>query len=218
VVAAQVDSFLDRQQDISVPIAQVIQAIPGIRARLIKGQVAQPERKQPAFDAPAQAPRSGIITPENCYSLIMLEIQQTGFGGSVGFHCAMPVQVVGRDVQDRRHVRGAAHLVELEAGDFQDGQIVGLHLVHVVDQRVADVAANESGRGTGDRGRKVGSRSPVSGRHTGLCHLTDQRGCRGLSRRTGDTDRFAGGDFQEDLGVVRERNATSLGLAHDRQR
>ena len=36
-----------------------------------------------------------------------------------------------------------AHLVELETGDFQNGEIVGFHFVHIIDERVADVSADK---------------------------------------------------------------------------
>ena len=76
-----------------------------------------------------------------------------------------------------------------------------LHLVHVIDQRVPNVAAG------------VYTIAIGSG-----CHLPNQ-GCSGrLARRAGNADGLAGHHFHEDLCVVRKWNPTLNGLSHNGKR
>ena len=90
----------------------------------------------------------------------------------------------------------------MEAGNFEDRQVGRLHLIHVVDERVADVAANpdfgvfSAGIGLGD--------TPHNG------------GCGGFARRAGDAERAAGNHFHEHLGVVGKRQSAFGGFDHQR--
>ena len=179
---------------------------------------------------PCQVPGPWVIAPQNRHILFLLQAQDVGLGGGISRHAAMPVKVIGRNIQDRRHFQRACRILDacpiLDAGRILDGgrikdgghdlklkarklhhhQVIRPDLVQHRNQRRANVAAHPhpapSGEGRGER----------HGRHP-----SHQASGGGFSRGAGDANRPAGAGFQKYLRVVRERDAAPPRLNHQRQ-
>ena len=155
---------------------------------------AEPERMKFADGFASQVPRACIVTAKHCCILCGLKFKDARFGGCVSLHAAMPVQMIGCEIQDSSHIGRNDHLFQLEAGYFKNGKVARLHFIHVIDQRIADVASN------------VGMLA------IGLfCHLPYQRGGGGFACRTGDADRLTRYGFHKNLRVVGKRHVALQG-------
>ena len=119
--------------------------------------------------------------------------------GGVLAEVRVPVQVVGREVQQRRDPRvERLGRLELEAADFDDvDRLVGRR-VHLRRKRVADVPGH---------GRRQPSRRE---------HPADQRRGRGLPLRAGDRDDPAAQQARRQLDLAGDRNLRAAGPRQDR--
>jgi len=83
-----------------------------------------------ALGAAGQRVRSGIVGIEDAEIGCVLILENAGFGFDVGFEGAVAVEMIRRDIEDRRN-EGAKRLdsFELKAGDFEDYERLGRGLV-----------------------------------------------------------------------------------------
>ena len=187
------------------PSSRYISLLAGkVGACLARGRRPQPEGDQPPAQlaGPGQVPGPGVVAAEDGHVGGGLEIQDARLGRGVSLHAAVAVEVVGRDVENGRHLRRAGHQFELEAGQLEDDQVARLDLVQMVDERQADVPAHPG------LARRLDAR---------LGHAPNQAGGGGLAGRTGDAHHRAGDLVHEDLRVVGQRDAAALRFLQDGQ-
>ena len=89
-----------------------------------------------------QAQRTGIVSVQDGDIIYMLVLEDVRFGGSVGSHSFMSIQMVGGDVEYHRDMRGNIHQFQLEAGKFNYSPIFGLNIFQVLDQWESDIPAD----------------------------------------------------------------------------
>ena len=118
--------------------------------------------------------------------------------GSLGLHILVKilvvVQMIGRQIGDRRNVRRVLHAHQLERGQLHDCKVVLCHRVHAGEQGRADIAAE------------------MHGIARVLQNLTDERGGRGLAVRAGDADDRTRADREEKLHLAGDLRAVCARL------
>ncbi len=101
---------------------------------------------------------------------------------------AVPIEVVGGDVGVHGHRRAARERRQLQLGQLDDDAVPGRELEQALDQRHADVAAQDG------RMHRVGSE-----------HRVAQRGGGGLALGPGDADRGRRAQAQEQVRLAHQR-------------
>ena len=105
----------------------------------------------------------------------------------------MLIQMIGRKVGDHRHIRAAAHTVQLERTQLQHGHIPLLDLPRLAQQRVADVSAQMH---------------VITG---SFQQLGNDGGGSGLAIAAGDGDDGAGTEGHEHLHLAGHKAAPGFG-------
>ena len=141
-----------------------------------------------------QRARDLVVQIEHQTVALLLAAVDRGLGLHIFVKVLVVVQMVGRQVGDRRHMGRMLHAHQLEGGQLDDGQILGLHLAHAGQQRRADVAAQ------------------MHGIARVLEDLADERGRGGLAVRAGDADDRAGADREKQLHLAGDLRAVLLRL------
>ena len=153
-----------------------------------------------------------IIGVEDHYAVRLEMAEEVGLRQDIVGHRWMPVQMVGRYIENGGHVR--AQLVHRSVGDFRVEQfelkaaqlehdhVICLDRVEAVQKRCTDVAADVDGMGVSDGF---------------LQHFSDER-CRcGFAAAAGDGDDRAGGQLHCEQAVVAQRDAASNGILDERR-
>ena len=143
--------------------------------------------------------RGGIVEVEDRDVLGALPGEEIPLRGVVGGACVVDVQVILAGERHDRHLRAAPERLELERGELEHNQIVRAEPVHLVEDGVADVAAEQD---------------VTAGR---LEHRCDERGGRRLPLRAGDPDDRRGAEPEEELHLAPHRHAALGGTAERRR-
>ena len=152
-----------------------------------------------------------VVRVEHDHSLGGQVAQQVELGGSIGRHARMPIQMVGRHIQDGAHRRTHGGQVapshrrveefQLETAQLQDDAISRPDRIQTVDQRRADVAAD------------------MDGQPTGRQHLADQCGRGRLAaaarERNDRPEAPCLGQLEGQQAVVAQWNSACHRLLHD---
>ena len=147
---------------------------------------------------PANLYRSLIIPVQDGIVALILESKDAGFCVCIGFHGAMPVEMIRGDIQNSGDIRRNGHLFQLKTGNFHDDQVVFSHLSTIGDQWIANIAANpDFVRGEANPSFAI---------------RAYQRGGGGFPGRTGDTDHLAGNFFHKYLGIIRDPDPAAIGF------
>ena len=147
-------------------------------------------------------PRAGVVVvgAQDAGVARILEAHDVGLRRGVVAHRRVAIQMIWRDVQKRRNGRRAGEELQLEARELHHDFVARPDLPQLVEQRCADVAAHVH-------------------RETGRCeHQPDERGRRGLARRSGDADDRHRAIAQRQLTIVAQPDAARDGGLHDRDR
>ena len=147
-----------------------------------------------ARGASTEHERLGLIGIQHAPVAGALVGEDARLGPGVAVEVGMPIQMVGRQVEQRRNPRmeGVGRL-ELEAAGFDDMQRVGCGRGHVRAERHADVAAHQ---------HRVAR---------GLEHLADERRGRRLPLRAGDGDEAALQPTRGQLQFADDRHTSRAG-------
>ncbi len=132
-----------------------------------------------------------------------LKIQNVFLGGGVGFHRAVPVQMVWRNVGDASHMRAARHQLKLKRGQLHHHKIGGAHFGRHANERVANVATHPHF-------------APFAAKAV-IEHLAHQRGGGGFARAARDARDWRGAHIKKDLRIVAQQNVAPFGLQHNGQ-
>ena len=148
----------------------------------------------------AQAAGDRVIVAKDGHVGRALALEDARLGGGVGFHRAVPVQVVGRHIEHGGHGGAGCHQLELEAAQLHHDDVLRGDARQGVQQHVADVAAD-----VGRPARRA-------------AHRASQRGGGRLARAAGNAQHRGRAPLQEQLGIVGDGHAAPEGFLHDRQR
>ena len=148
----------------------------------------------------AHAAGVGVVVAEDGAIVRALMAVDMRFGRDVRLHRPVPIQVVGRHVQHRRHRRTDRHQFQLKAAQFHHHQVGGRNLRQHVQQHRADVAPDE----------RAPSRRAA--------HRAGERGGGGFARAARDAQHRRGAALQEKLRVVGHAHTAPLRFLHNRQR
>ena len=180
----------------------------GRRGRHPPGRGARPVGDDPAVDHPEpagqrrvaavrdrRAPADGrvrrddrVLDVEHERAVGIDQLGEPALDPAIALERPVPVEVVRGDIGVDRHGRAARQGRQLQLGQLVDDAMVGRQLEQALDDRQADVAAED------DRVRRVGGED---GR--------GQRGRRGLALRAGHSDRRRRAQPQEEVRLRHER-------------
>ena len=134
---------------------------------------------------------NGIVTVQNQQIGFLLEAVNILLCPDIFIHILVDIQMVGGKVGDHRAAGAVGHVHQLEGAELHHRKVRFLHLTAQRQQGSADVAAQPDG-------------IPLS-----LQHFGNQRGGRGLSVRTGDSDQRTGADLKKSLHLTGDFGTTA---------
>ena len=119
------------------------------------------------------------------------ELDRSGLQIHVALERPVALEVVRRDVEDHADVQARLlDRLQLEARELEHDPVLGRDLVHAVEHRVANVAADDHGATTCRQ------------------HLARERGGGCLSIGAGDADHRALAELEEEVDLARDRDSS----------